>query len=457
MKYIFKLSIILGLLSALIHADTFNIHHKDDWLKLLENKEYEVLEKRLSSLYSVVQKDITKEPDMLYAFQTFNNSAKEIEQGIQEWRKMKPHSLFAVTAWGMYNIRLAWISRGNRSIGKTSSKQISKMNAYIREAKDSLEMVVKKDPKLTVAIQMLLQVYLVKGSDKERSSIFNASLKENPYSSIVREIYAKSLTPKWGGSWKELRLFLDETKALSSNNSALSILDNYDTYVRSDMLRLTKDFDKALYLSYLNQLLSQSPNNSRYYTLKGDYYFYYANNNEKAIKNYEKRLQMYPGDAHVLNNLGIIYMTLKDNDKALVYFDKSLKYDGLYSMPLRAKGKILYLKNKMNLALQAFQDSLVYASENSMAFTYMGYIYFNKKNYTLAVQNLEHSNTIEPLTEDDWYIITASQWHERDCKFVKSASIFEEKCKISDTPCNAQKLEWAKKSAKFAKDRGICK
>ena len=156
MKLLLKILVLSSLMCGTIYANTFDIKDKDSWLGLLKNKKYTLLDSELQKLYDNIQQDITKEPALNFALNSFNNSALHMGKMLQDWKKEKPDSLFALTAWGMYNTNIAFLSRGGDYRKNTTTKQISKMVAYFREARDALNFVIKKDPKFTVAIKYLL-------------------------------------------------------------------------------------------------------------------------------------------------------------------------------------------------------------------------------------------------------------------------------------------------------------
>jgi len=88
---------------------------------------------------------------------------------------------------------------------------------------------------------------------------------------------------------------------------------------------------------------------------------------------------------------------------------------------------------------------------------YLGYIYYNnKKNYTLAAQELKTAIELGNENLELWYLITASQWHDRDCDFVKSAYNYKEACTLNND-CDQKQLDWAIKSADYALNKGACK
>jgi len=123
---------------------------------------------------------------------------------------------------------------------------------------------------------------------------------------------------------------------------------------------------------------------------------------------------------------------------------------------LHIRGGIYYKKNRLELAFRDFTDSLAYGYGKPYGHRMLGYIHYAKKNYSVASQELQLAVEFGNKDSYTWYLLTASQWHERDCKFVESAFMYESICKVEKS-CDKKQLTWALKSAKFAKDRGVCK
>lgn len=188
----------------------------------------------------------------------------------------------------------------------------------------------------------------------------------------------------------------------------------------------------------------------------GDSYYFYFKDFQKAIDDYTKALKLSSQNSFILGARAKVYLKLKQYDKALTDVNQALKYDGLAPDLLRLRGKIYYETNKENKAFQDYIDSLIYGNSSNIAHTYLGYIYYLKKNYALASEELIKADAIDDGDAQDWYYITASQWHDRDCKFVKSAYKYKAKCD-KERSCKQENLEWAIKSAEFAKANGVCK
>lgn len=456
MKFFIRLSIGIWFIISYVNADVFDVTDKNSWLNLVKDKQYEKLDSKLQVLQDEYIQDITKERILLHALQSFDNSNAQLEYMLKDWVKAKPNSVYAHTSLGMYHLNLAFLSRGTRFINKTNEKQIAKMHAHFRKAKDEFQFAIDKNPKFTIPFAYMLHIFMANGQDNEYEAILKKALLENPYSSVIRYNHLLSLQPKWGGSLKQLKYFINETSKRYDDNEVLKRQEGYFQYVQADILRLQDNFDKNKQINYLHEAIKLNPDNASYYESRGDSYYYYFTEYQKAINDYTKALEFSPQDSSILGARSRTYLQLKQYDMALADINEALKYDSLNPRLLRIRGKIYYKTDRKSEALTDYTDSLIYENSNATAHTYLGYIYYSKKNYALASDELLKANKIKDSNAQDWYYITASQWHDRDCKFVTSAYTYKAKCE-EEKGCQEKRIDWAIKSAEFAKSRGICK
>lgn len=456
MKFFIKISIGILFLFSYVNADVFDLTDKNSWLKLIKDKQYEKLDSKLQVLQDEFIQDVTRERTLLRALQSFDNSNAQLEYILKDWVKANPSSIYAHASLGMYHLNLAFLSRGTHFINETNKKQIAKMHAHFRKAKDEFQFAIDKNPKFTIPFAYMLHIFMANGQDNEYEAILKKALLENPNSYVIRYNHLLSLQPKWGGSLKELKYFMDETSKLYGNNEVLKRQEGYYQYVQADILRLQDNFDKNKQINYLHEAIKLNPYNSSYYESRGNSYYYYFNEYQKAINDYTKALEFSPQDSSILGDRSRTYLQLKQYDLALADINEALKYDSLNPRLLRLRGKIYYKIDRKSEALTDYTDSLIYENSNASAHTYLGYIYYAKKNYALASDELLKADKIEDADAQDWYYITASQWHDRDCKFVVSAYTYKAKCE-EEKGCKQKRIDWAIKSAEFAKARGICK
>lgn len=80
---------------------------------------------------------------------------------------------------------------------------------------------------------------------------------------------------------------------------------------------------------------------------------------EKAIKAYSRSLELHPGDANLLTDLGIMYRRVKKPQKAIEIFDQAIAIDGTHLQSRLNKGIVLlYDLNDSSGAIDSWQEVL---------------------------------------------------------------------------------------------------
>ncbi|RLA66651.1 MAG: hypothetical protein DRQ78_03820 [Epsilonproteobacteria bacterium] len=439
-----------------IWGSNIDISNKSTWLQLLHNKEYDVLDIELSKLQKDYENNASTEGVLSFALSSFENSDPELEYKLEQWLSAKPDSEFSHLALGLYHSHLGWLSRGSRWSKDTTSQQFAKMKGHFRKANDELRWVVKQNPKQSIAYGDLINLASAEGDSVAENTFFSEAIKYSPLSSVIRRAYLSSLLPKWGGSFAKIEKFLSETTMLYNQNPALKIQEGYLEYARGDEIIIRTKDNKSYKnaLEYLNKAIEKSKY-SLYLGRRADVYKY-MKSYEKSINDYTKALNISPQNSRYLAAKGSVYYKLKKYSLAIENIDEAIKFDKMNPRALRTRGLIYYSMKEKDKALIDLLDSLVYGFENYTTHVYLGYIYYyTKKNYRLAAESLKLSSKFGNDDSYIWYLITASQWHNRDCEFVESADIYAQKCKESGK-CKKKNLDWALKSAAYAK-RSTCK
>ena len=448
---------LLVALQIFANADT-NINDKRAWKSLLQDHKFEVLDKELDKLQKDYENDPTKEIVLSRAFEAFENSDPLLEKDIEFWIKQRPDSNHAHLASALYHLNIGWLYRGYGWSSETSEKQFAKMKAYFRKAKEEMLYVIEKNPKQTVAYTSLLDLLATEGQKEEYRRYLKEALHHNPLSFLIRRMHLLMLQPKWGGSLAEIKEFMKETEKLYSQNSLLKKQEGFYEFAQGEKILTAKNRDKATYrqsLPYYTQAIEKNPYHT-YLERRADIYFY-LKEYKKALADYHQALRDDPQSETALIGLAKCYRKQKEYDTALTYANKAVENDRMNPYALSTRGKIYYKMNRMNDAMLDLIDSLTYGDHLASAHKFLGYIYYyTKKNYRFAAQELKIASQLGSKSSYLWYLITAAQWHDRDCEFVKSAARYEKKCK-ENGDCKQKKLVWALRSAEFAKNRGICK
>lgn len=454
MKNIIVVALLFFVMTETWGNTEIDVRDKKVWLQLLEDKNYSELDKQLTNLQVSYEKYPSTERKLLLALSSFKNSDPSLKSKIEAWLAEKPESIFSHLALGLYHNHLGWLSRGSRWSKDTTSQQFAKMRGHFRKAHDELTWVISKNPKQSIAYATILSLETAR-SKKQQKLLFNEAIKHNPLSSVIRRVYLMGLLPKWGGSFDEIEKFLLETSPLYSQNTDLKRQEGFLEYAHGDKIFTSEE--KNAYrdaLAYLDKAVSKSTN-TRYLSKRAQIHKY-MKSYQKSINDYTKALESAPQDSDYLTGRGNVYYKLEEYDLALADIDEAILYDKMNPNALQTRGFIYYMTDKKDKALLSLTDSLIYGFEKKSTHKYIGYIhYYTKNNYRLAAESLKTSSELGNEDSYIWYLITASQWHNRDCEFVKSANIYAQRCEESGE-CKKKNLDWALKSAAYAK-RSTCR
>lgn len=452
-RYILILCFLFLSITSSVSANTN--FDKIEILQFLKNDDFGKLENIFAKYQERYEKDVSNEEDVYNSFNVFENSDPELEQHLNKWVLAKPDSYFSHMALGVYHYNLGWLSRGYKFADNTTSKQFAKMEAYFRKAEDEFKETIKLNPKMSIAYGYLIGI--AGGNKVVSRQVLDEALSHNPLSKIVRLYYINFLEPKWGGSLQDIENYIAETKPFYSQNISLKDIEGRLPYAKGDGLFISSGKDNVkLAISYFDDAVLKSSRDNAILFSRAEANRYIGAY-QKALDDCNEILSRKPQDVDALTLRGRIYIDLEDYNRALEDLNVAIYFDKFNPKALRNKGVALYKLKRQEESLQPFIDSLTYGYDSSLAHVYLGYIYYyTKKNYTLATKELKTAIELGDENPKLWYFITASQWHDRDCDFVKSANKYKETCMFQNK-CDQKKLDWAIKSANYAIKKGICK
>jgi len=116
------------------------------------------------------------------------------------------------------------------------------------------------------------------------------------------------------------------------------------------------------------------------------FFFYRIKNNEKAIKYFEKSIKYSPNNLLSSNYLGNVYKTKKEYDKALEYYQKAIDVDSKYVYAYSNIGNVYKTKKEYDKALEYYQKAIDVDSKYVHAYNNIGIVYETKKEYDKALE-----------------------------------------------------------------------
>lgn len=181
----------------------------------------------------------------------------------------------------------------------------------------------------------------------------------------------------------------------------LQIMARYQTEI---LLERVADEPKAA-----GQIISGSPRtyllnakNGTAFNLKAVREFEKANKLQQeqkfqgAMTHYQKALSISPDFYPALNNLGTLYLRLKDTALAETAFLKSLELNPEDGEAYINLGHVLYEEGKYSQAIVRLDDGLRHSPQSAVGHFFIGSAYMKLGQFEKAEQNLKMASTLDP-------------------------------------------------------------
>ena len=148
-----------------------------------------------------------------------------------------------------------------------------------------------------------------------------------------------------------------------------------------------KDYDKAekYILKYYKRLKFEYA--KKLIIILGNNFFYQEKYN-KAIKTYDQYIEAYPEDANCYFNLGLTYLKLLDEEKAITYFLEAYKYDNNHVPAIYDIADYYYKKENFEESLYYFSLLKDLDSKNPEVFYRLGILEYKINEYEKAKEHL---------------------------------------------------------------------
>jgi tetratricopeptide (TPR) repeat protein len=203
-------------------------------LRLLRARQFDVLEAWIVEAQDQLESDSRKEYRVLDALDAFANPDPTLKPLLNDWVEDKPDSWAAVLARGLYRVTIGWRRRGYKWAHETPPENFAEMLEVHRKAAPDLVEALRRHPAAISAYRGLLKVGMVNSAPRGVMRwVLREALKYCPDCFQVRVTYLMSLLPRWGGSYKAMDAFAEESSR-ASNNSKMRLLAGYADWDRCD-------------------------------------------------------------------------------------------------------------------------------------------------------------------------------------------------------------------------------
>lgn len=244
-------------LVALIFVASAQAQTKGPLAQLAEGQ-IAAVETTYSDLQRRFEAGKASELELLDAYTAFYQREDRYTPQLNAWIAAYPKSAAAYTARGVYYRRLGDARRGGDYIDKVPPENLKYMEQMHALAIKDLTAALAANPKSYIAALHLLNIAVFAGDDLKAFRYLNVGNEILPSNILIRARYLISLTPKWGGSWKEMEVFIRQQEA---NGASADRIEQLRSIMANEMGRVAKEAgeEEAARQAYIRALeLSKS-------------------------------------------------------------------------------------------------------------------------------------------------------------------------------------------------------
>jgi tetratricopeptide (TPR) repeat protein len=155
-------------------------------------------------------------------------------------------------------------------------------------------------------------------------------------------------------------------------------------------------------VSFANSAINAGPNNAFALNLRG-YNYLFSDNGELALSDFSNAIKICPIYSSPYNNLGILYRSSGDDQKAEYYFTQALKYDTLFPNRSFLMNNAFISLSAEKISLKKYDEAIVILKKSANSYprdskTYnnLGYVYTRTGKLDLSIVSFNKAISIEP-------------------------------------------------------------
>lgn len=181
-------------------------------LAMLKAREFEKLESATMQIQSKFESGALTDIELRNIYRQFYNINGEVLNNIQEWKDKYPSSYAPYLIKGTCFKRIGLDVRGGKYISDTPIENLKKMHEYHGIAKSELNSSLKLTKKPFLSVFHLLDISQTEGDAKTSLELLELANRMLPDNTLARNRYMCSLEPRWGGSYEQMKDFINKSK-----------------------------------------------------------------------------------------------------------------------------------------------------------------------------------------------------------------------------------------------------
>ena len=277
-------------------------------IRLLKAENFKELEIRFAKVAAMAEANPSVDWNSVYTISAFDTADPGIVRPLNHWREAYPESFAPYLAFGLYSTHIGWTVRGSGTVRYTNAARFVEMKKYFGAATASLRTSLKYNPKIGIAWGELINIAKTTGDHRAVDTIFAEALTHVPKSSWVYGAYYDALAPKWGGSAAQqfaLRLRMQSMFPGNPDFAWVATVEDreaaWNLYWNDKNVEALATFDDLI-----GRGDGSGSHRGRALSLRdlGKY--------EEAVAEFQRVVEMDPGDPEAYAELGEIQATKKE-------------------------------------------------------------------------------------------------------------------------------------------------
>lgn len=365
-----------------IPPEAFAIKEANPLWDYLSNAQFDKLESALSSIQNDEAKNRVPQRTFIYQTESLIRLAPSTESLLNAWINAKPQSAFAHTMRASYFIEYGWHKRGNSYWQQVPQQAKDEFSLLIKKAHNDIETAITQKPDLCEAHRLRLEVAKtgVAGHSQKLSAIFDASAKTCPDYLPLYTTYLRVLYPQWGGSYDQMKAFVETNIQRPTIKPLKGWLHAYD----ADVSMRKGNLDDALshYAEALAYFASPQFYSEKALVLEKQERYV------ESLDNYRKAADIAPYSAKNYEGLSRALAKQSKYLDALLASYYVSRSNTFTAAPYYFQGHVFYEMRRYQDALMSYDSALVLEPENA-------FLMHRKRaaQYQIDIREKEHQET----------------------------------------------------------------
>jgi tetratricopeptide (TPR) repeat protein len=437
---------------------------------LLRRMQFQHLTAELQALVTAYNEDFRAENLLAEGFNVFSINDSTLEGIFNAWVTRMPSSYVPYLARAEYLENLGWESRGYGWAKDTPPEQFERMESYFDRAEHDVRSALALQPGLLTGFSLLMRIACARGDQITEQFLSDKASVLCPYSASLRIQHMLNLLPRWGGSYKAMEKFANQSEQFARENPRLKVLrgcidwdlgrvaeyeakneqalDFYSralTYgripvflkSRASVLRKLKRFPEAL--SEIRAAIEMDPYNVDLLT---EYAVtaYHMDADDEVMRALTTAIQLDPmgrdvlqTKSHIVDDLvaqGFALHKAKDEERAMKFYVRALRYDTENADVYYYRASAYLATGRSMEAMESATRAVTLRPHNLDYYQYLDYILAQRHQWDDRVAIWSRFIAVEPKNGRGYLARSRAYYEKGD--FPSALRDAEAACSLGD-------------------------